>query len=300
MVHPQLYTFVKVVECRSFSKAADALFLSRVSVMRQVNALEERIGVRLLERGSSGIRLTPAGKSLYRDSLQIILESGEAVQRARKIAQATLHTVRAGTSLLNPCQPLVSIWDEIRDDYPGLRLRVVPYSDEQGEILDLLSTLGKRFDLFLGVNDSYTWQEVTSFLHLRDEPIQCAVPITHPLASRTSLQVSDLDGQELMMVSEGDSPGNARARAILQSACPDLRIIDVGYYYDIDVFHTCVERNCLLLSFKLWENVHPSLVTIPIEWDCAIPYGLVYPKKPSPEVAAFIEAVRGYLQHETA
>ena len=102
------------------------------------------------------------------------------------------------------------------------------------------------------------------------------------------------------MVSEGDSPGNARARAILQSACPDLRIIDVGYYYDIDVFHTCVERNCLLLSFGLWENVHPSLVTIPIEWDCAIPYGLVYPKKPSPEVAAFIEAVRGYLQHETA
>ncbi len=295
MYHPQVFTFVKVVECRSFAKAADELFLSRVSVMRQVNALEERIGVQLLVRSSTGIRLTPAGESFYRDAQRIIRESNAAVRKARSIAGPTRHTIRVGTSLLNPCQPLISLWEDLKEEHPEDRLKPVPYSDDHAQVLGLLSTLGKKFDLFLGVNDSADWSSVANFLRLGIKSIECAVPITHPYASRSRLSVSDFSGQQVMMVAEGDSPANARALAILQKECPNIEILNVGKFYDVDVFHDCADRNCLLLSFAMWDGIHPSLVTIPIDWDCAVPYGITYSKTPSPEVSGFIEVLKAYL-----
>ena len=296
MFQPYLKTFITVVESGSFSKAANALYLSRASVMRQVNALEERVGTPLLVRQPSGITLSEAGASFYEDALRLLRESDEAIERARKISEKQICTILVGTSVLNPCQPLLSIWEDIKEDYPSLRLRAVPYSDDHNEILSRLSSLGTNFDLFMGIHDSKAWEKHTRFLPVSLEPIRCAVPISHPLASRSSLKITDFDGQVLMMVSDGDSPGNSRARRLLRQACPSLTILDVGNYYDLDVFHTCVERNCLLLSFDMWGSIHPSLVTIPIEWDCRIPYGIVYSQTPSKEVSAFIEAVHIYLQ----
>ena len=58
MLHQNLYHFVTVVECGSLTKAAAQLFLSPTSVMKQLNAFEEELGVTLFERGSRRIRLT--------------------------------------------------------------------------------------------------------------------------------------------------------------------------------------------------------------------------------------------------
>lgn len=296
MFNPQIHTFIKVVECRSFSKAADALFLSRIAVMRHVNTLEEKMGVRLLDRNNTGITPTPAGEFFYRECKRLVIEAEDAVRKTKEIAGASEHVIRVGASLLYPCQPIISLWDEIRAEYPAFKLKIVPYSDDSDRILEQISMLGNNFDMFFGLQDSKIWNQFTEFLQLRSEPLMCAVPITHPLASRTSLKVTDFDGYDLMMVTEGDSPGNVRARAILTAACPSLRIHDVGNYYDANVFTDSVERNCLLLSCSLWENIHPLLVTIPIEWDCAIPCGIVYARQPTAESAAFIEIVRTYMQ----
>ena len=295
MYNPQIYTFVKVVESKSFSKAADALYLSRVSVMRQINALEGRVGTKLLIRSSSGIRLTAAGESFYRDALDILERSETAICKARRIGGSERHIIRVGTSPLNPCQPLIAMWDEVRSDYPHLRVKVVAYSDEHTQILDVMSSLGEGFDLAMAIHDSKDWGKVTSFLPVDNQPIQCAVPISHPLASRDHLEIIDFDGQRLMMVSDGDSPGNARARRILLEKCPNIEIMDVGNYYDTNVFHDCVEENCLLLSLPIWKDIHPSLVTIPVIWDCSIPHGILYPRSPSPQVREFIDIIRRYL-----
>jgi hypothetical protein len=50
MVNQQIITFIKVADCGSFSKAAEEMFVSTVAVMKQVNTLESRMGIKLLIR----------------------------------------------------------------------------------------------------------------------------------------------------------------------------------------------------------------------------------------------------------
>ena len=80
MYHPLLKTFVAVADCGSFNKAADQLFISPPSVMKQVNNLEKHLGLRLLERTNQGIRLTAAGQIIYRNAQKFFAESDSAIQ----------------------------------------------------------------------------------------------------------------------------------------------------------------------------------------------------------------------------
>ena len=50
MFHPQLTVFVCAVDCGSFTKAAEKLFISSTAVMKQLNALEARLGLKLIDR----------------------------------------------------------------------------------------------------------------------------------------------------------------------------------------------------------------------------------------------------------
>ena len=47
-----------------------------------------------------------------------------------------------------------------------------------------------------------------------------------------------------------------------------------------------------MLTIECWRDVHPALVTIPVEWDYPIPYGLLYAMEPSAEVLRLLETVK--------
>lgn len=48
----------------------------------------------------------------------------------------------------------------------------------------------------------------------------------------------------------------------------------------------------MLLTIECWQEVHPGLVTIPVNWDYSIPYGLLYSKEAPDDVLEFVEAAR--------
>src|SRR5215470_17603389 len=90
-------TFVKVVESGGFSAAARTLSMSPSMVTAHVQSLEERLGVRLLNRSTRRVSLTEVGHAYYERCLQILAEADDADQ----IAQALQSTPR-GTLRLNP------------------------------------------------------------------------------------------------------------------------------------------------------------------------------------------------------
>ena len=47
------------------------------------------------------------------------------------------------------------------------------------------------------------------------------------------------------------------------------------------------------MSLDCWTEVHPSLVTLPVDWNFTIPYGLLYQLRPGADVARFVALVRG-------
>ena len=292
MYNRQIQTFIQVADCGSFSKAAEKLLVTTASVMKQMNALEERVGVQLMERTNHGVVLTAAGRSIYKDARHIIQESEEAVARAREAAGAQQYIIRVGTSLLNPCKALIDLWGQISDQNPGFQIKIVPFEDDHTGILETIASLGKNIDFVVGACGSREWGRRCNVHRLGQYQICCAIPRKHRLAGKPLLQFSDLYGERLMMVKRGDSEHIDRLRDLLEREHPQVQIVDTPYFYDAGVFNECEQRGCILLTLDAWADVHPALVTVPVAWDFTTPYGLLYASKPSRDVLAFLDALK--------
>ena len=292
MFNPQLATFVCVADCGSFSQAAEKLYLSSTAVMKQLNALERHLELKLLERTRRGTVLTPAGEVIYRYARQMFADSDRALREARAAAQAARSAFCVGTSILNPCRPFMDLWYRVNRDFPSYKLHLVPFEDDHQSILDEIGALGEKFDFLVGVCDSKLWLDQCSLLPLGRYRKMCAVARDHPLARKERLTVRDLYGQTLMMVKAGDSQTNDFIRNDLQRNHPQIQIEDTPRFYDISVFNRCAETGNVLLTLECWRDVHPGLVTLPVDWDYSIPYGLLYALDPPEDVRRFVDAVR--------
>ena len=73
MLNSYIKTFIEVVNSGSFSSASSKLFVSKVSVMNQINSLEKNIGVNLFQRTPRGVRLTNAGKAFYKSAKKFLV-----------------------------------------------------------------------------------------------------------------------------------------------------------------------------------------------------------------------------------
>ena len=297
MYHPQLDVFICVADCGSFSKAAEKLFISSTAVMKQMNQMEAGLELKLFERTNHGIVLTPAGESVYQDAKRMIAFSGEALQRARQKQAQGACTLRVGTSMLNPCKPFMDLWNQVSDRFSQYKIDVIPFEDDHANILSVIGQIGKTFDFLVGVCDSAQWMQRCSFYPLGVYRKCVAVPLDHRLARRKRLRVSDLHGETLFMVKRGDSSLNDRLRADLERDHPQIRIEDTEQFYDISVYNRCAQEGTLLLNVECWKDVHPGLVTLPVDWDYQIPYGILYAKDPPEAVRAFIRAVADARPH---
>lgn len=294
MYNPVLDTLIAVADCGSFTKAAERLYLSPTAVMKQMNQLERRLGLQLLNRAPSGITLTAAGELICRDAKFMIDYSKKSIASARASLAARDTTFRVGTSLLNPAKPFMDLWYQVNREFADYKLHLVPFDDEHSDILTVIAALGERFDFLIGVCDSRAWLHLCNFLELGKYRKMVAVPRAHALAQKKRLCVRDLYGETLMMVKGGDSDVNDRIRADLTKNHPAIHLADTPQYYDLSVFNRCAESGNVLLTIECWRDVHPGLVTIPVEWGYEIPYGLLYSLNAPEDVRLFVETVRAH------
>ena len=290
MLNPNLKTFLCVADCGSFNKAAEKLYISPPSVMKQINALEKHLELKLFERTSQGIRLTPAGRVLYRHTKSLEDCAAKALAEARREAGRAETTFCIGSSILNPCKPFMDLWYQVNQAFPGYKLHIVPFEDDHQDILSEISALGKKFDFLVGVCDSRQWLDRCNFYQLGTYQHCCAVARDHPLAQKERLTIEDLYGQTLMMVKRGDSGAVDRIREEIERH-PQIRIEDTPQFYDMEVFNRCAQTGNVMVTLECWRDVHPSLVTLPVEWDYPIPYGLLYAKEPPEDIVRLLDAI---------
>ncbi len=289
MYNRLLDTFLTAADAGSFSKAAARLYCTPVSVMNQINSLEKHIGVLLLTRTSRGVILTPAGRSLYDDALKLKAASQAAVEKARAIAAKDRSVIRMGTSILRPCRIFLDMWEPAGQ----FQLKIVPFDDSPAGMAAMLSSLGKDIDCFISPCDSVRWRRDYAVKELGAFPCAVAVPKTHALAKKTSLRLSDLTEQSLLLVKKGESPVLDCMRSDIETNYPSIHIIDIANFYDLDVFNQCKERGCAMETLPIWDGIHPSLVTIPLAEDYAVPFGIIYSRTPSPSFSAFLRLWNG-------
>jgi DNA-binding transcriptional LysR family regulator len=291
MYHPLLDTFITVADCGSFTKAAERLYISSTAVMKQMNTLENHLELKLIERTSSGICLTPAGEIVYKEAKFMINFSKKTIADAKATTLNYDTTFCVGTSLLNPAKPFMDLWYKVNQDFPDYKLHLVQFEDNHEGILSEIRQLGKKFDFLIGVCDSKAWLSLCNFLPLGRYKKMIAVSREHRLAKKDRINLDDLYGETLMMVKKGDSGVNDFIRNDLEQNHPKIRIEDTSQFYDLSVFNHCAESENVLLTIECWKDVHPGLVSIPVNWEYSIPYGLLYSPDAPEDVLRFVRTI---------
>ena len=94
----ELQLFHLVVKHRSFTRAAEAAGLTQSAVTRQMQSMENSLGIDLLERTTRNVRVTPAGEFLYRESLRLLGDVDSTLLRLREDFGGARKQVRVGVS----------------------------------------------------------------------------------------------------------------------------------------------------------------------------------------------------------
>ncbi len=290
MYNHQLDAFVKTAELGSFAKAAEAMYISSPALLQQINLLEARCGFKLFLRSNHGVKLTAAGKSLYEDAKTIIRLSGDALEKAARLAELSQNTVRVATSLLFKCRLLPDIWAKISERCPDLKIEILPIPEKQSQI-DSVQEIGQRYDIREGIYCDTVLDGACQFLELQKTRFCCAVAKNHRLANARRLTMEDLNGEYLVMPIAGVSSEMDQFRSEVQQGHPTIQIID-SPYYGVDTFTLCEMNPYVLVSQEVYADIHPDLVTIPLETRHSLPYGLMYANIPTPATAQFIDAVK--------
>ena len=134
-----MFSFVKVVEQGGFSSAARQLNLATSVVTSHVKSLEERLGVRLLNRTTRNVSLTEAGRAYYERCVQILSEIENAEEAAQVLQSKPRGILRLNTSPGIPAVIASSI-AEYNDLYPDVTIHLTVTS----RMLDLVE---EGFDL---------------------------------------------------------------------------------------------------------------------------------------------------------
>ena len=292
MYNPQLETFLRVADAGSFNKAASERYITPTAVIKQINLLEDSLGVKLFDRSHRGLTLTPAGRSLYQDAKYIIQYCRDSVTRAKNAMQEDSNVIRIGSSPMTPAQLLMGLWAKINERHPDIKFQIVPFENTPENAREILGNLGNHIDVIGGIFDE-TMLDLRSCagLELSREPFCCAVSIHHRLAVKDKLQLSDLYRERLMLMHRGWSHYVDQLRDDLWQFHPQIQIVDFDFY-NVDVFTRCENTNDVLLAISGWANVHPLLKVIPVEWAHSIPYGILHSPTPTPTVQRFLDAAK--------
>lgn len=195
MLDSNLPVFISVAESGSFSQAALRLGKSPQAVFKQITTYEEKLGVKLFDRSPTGMRLTPAGISVYKDAKFLLSFSKESIKRAKEIEKNEGNLVRVALSPLTPTKFLGQVWPIASKQYPDLRIQLVPFENEKNIVWNMLSHLGSdgQVDIVVATYDEdFLERRNCTALKLRDLQLSICMSSTHKLAQKEKISIEDL------------------------------------------------------------------------------------------------------------
>lgn len=185
----QLRYFVAVATTRNFTRAAEQMHIAQPPLSRQIQLLEEELGVQLIQRNSRPVRLTEAGRLFYEQSLQVLHRVDQMKNTARQAGRDHRQSITIGyvpTTLYGGLPMLVRIF---RRRYPDTDVHLV----DLGSIQQISELKSGRIDLGLGRLRSHDTS--VARMVLREEKLVLAIPPAWPLAAESGpVSLQALDG----------------------------------------------------------------------------------------------------------
>ena len=189
------FIFLKVLESKSFSGAARELGYTQAAISHSMNALEQFLGFRLLDRGRE-VKLTDAGREML-SYIRGVVNANELLEQKAQchlgIASGNLYIATIPSVAVN-CFP--DMLKSFSRQYPDVKILL-----KHGNYSDVEEMLANgSFDCgFLSVTPKTPFKYDVLFR----EKLSAVLPPHHPLAKKPILRLKDLEGEDFIMPGEG-------------------------------------------------------------------------------------------------
>lgn len=189
-----------MAEERNIGRAALRLHISQPPLTRQIQQLEDQLGVQLFRRTNRGVELTDAGRVLYDDARNILGLTERAIERSNKAARGLLGRVDVaifGSGIFGAIPRLMRAFREAHPEVSIFLHNMV--KDEQIDALRH-GRITLAFNRLMRPIDGLVSETLLT------EPLYAAVPSDSPLAARTAVTMRELEDVPLVLFPTGARP----------------------------------------------------------------------------------------------
>lgn len=192
--------FIAVAEEKNIGRAALRLHISQPPLTRQIQQLEEELGVQLLIRTPRGVELTQAGETFLQEACNIRELVELAVERTRRTGMGKLGRLDIGIFGTGIFSAIPKLLQQFRDTNPDVR--VVLHTMSKAEQIEAL----RQRRISIGFNRMVEpLPDIHSELIMR-ERLLLAVNDTHPLSSEKEVSFAELGKNSLVLFPTGARP----------------------------------------------------------------------------------------------
>ena len=199
MADRRLQVFHAVARHGSFTRAAEALFMTQPAVTFQIKQLEEQFNTRLFDRGHGRVTLTSAGELVMAYAERILGLSEELESRVSELTDELSGILHLGTSTTIASYWLPQLLEGFKRRYP----RVIPLVSVGNSQLIETRVMDRNLDV--GLIEIITEQPTLDRRSAGRDELQLIVPPDHPLAGARSVRAEQLVSYPLLH----REPGNA-------------------------------------------------------------------------------------------
>jgi DNA-binding transcriptional LysR family regulator len=207
----RLEIFVKVAELGSFSRAAEALFLTQPTVSEHVRGLEEEVGVQLLDRLGRGTTPTRAGTLLLGYARRILTLAREASQAIEQFQGRVSGELTLGGSSIPGEYIVPALIGAFRGKYPDVRISLLIGSSRE------VQQWVEEGRVEIGVVGAPPSGRALEGRQLMADEIVVVVGAQHPWATRPSVSLDELKAEPMILRERGSGSRETFEHALEQA-----------------------------------------------------------------------------------
>lgn len=194
--------FIAVAEELHFGKAAQRLSMSQPPLSQQIQHLEKELNVQLFERNRREVKLTKAGKALLPEAYKLLEASMSFTGTAIRVKEGRLGELSIGcisTAFYEILPGMLRLF-QLHNTEISLSL----HEDDTASIYSKL--LEGYYDVGILLQSKIPTGSELDYYSLASEKLVVALPIQHPLASKTNISLTDLANEPFVMCERQVSP----------------------------------------------------------------------------------------------
>ena len=191
----QLEYVVAVAKHKSFTQAARAINSSQSSLSQQINKLEKELGIKIFERTTRRVNITPAGAEFINHALRILSEVNQAQRTVQEYLSTNRGHIKIGLIPVSSHYGLTVQIAEFQKNYPRIKLDFIEYECEnlQKMLLD-----GK---IDIGFFSETEPDPRIRMIRLLNDKLILVTNNLHPLATQGSVSLADLANEKFIIPS---------------------------------------------------------------------------------------------------